>query len=127
MKQRITVEDLKSLTPSQQEKLRAWWKPQIGDWFIHVNGEIEVVGYITMYNTVQCLGDIKRGTFASWDKERLTPLISIGQCIELLGCKLIKIDYDYFTNNYYVQVLDIGTNAKPELIDALWEAVKAIL
>ena len=33
MKQHITVDQLLSLTPAQQAKLREWWVPEVGDWF----------------------------------------------------------------------------------------------
>lgn len=35
MKQRIEVSQLQDLSPEQQDKLRAWWTPQEGDWIYH--------------------------------------------------------------------------------------------
>ena len=62
-----------------------------------------------------------------WEKkDDYLPKLTIGQCIELLGIRLKKIDYDGFINNYYVQT-NTGTNGKPKLIDALFAAVKEVL
>lgn len=65
---------------------------------------------------------VKRKDWANFHHKKVT----IGKCIELLDFSLIKIEYDGFINNYYVQT-NKGTNGKPELIDALFQAVKSIL
>jgi len=57
----------------------------------------------------------------------LSEYMNIGHMIKILGCRFEKIDYDFFTNNYYVKVKDKGTYGKPELCDALFEAVKRVL
>lgn len=69
-------------------------------------------------------------------KSDLTPLLSIGQCIELLEGKLLDI------NHYHKQwqisfidtpqpatdeVISIGECYSDDLIDALWQAVKEVL
>jgi hypothetical protein len=125
MKQRISVEDLKQLTPSQQEKLREWWGEhrQKGDVFI-------------------CLGnDFLSGKEFAWDGHNKPfnmsiPLVSIGQCIELLeseDCYFVT-ENEKGKNKYHVikysaregrhdgVVVDGET-----IISTLFEAVKSIL
>jgi hypothetical protein len=117
MKQRITPDDLKSLSPEQQEKLRTWWGEhrQKGDVFI-------------------CLGnDFLSGKEFIWDGHNKPfshsiPLISIGQLIELLMDKkayhlwLSQGEYYNFGHNV---IMD--WDSKTELIDCLFQAVKEIL
>lgn len=67
-------------------------------------------------------GIVKREDYATFHNNKMT----IGKLIELLDWELVKIDYDGFVNNYYVTTKR-GTNGKPELIDALWQAVKEVL
>lgn len=131
MKQHLSPDDLRQLTPAQQEKLRELWKPQIGNWAV-ITGDtlghgktVLITKYHSEYGSVN-FDFIDGDGFGSHEKKDLTPLLSVGQCIELLGARLRKIDYDGFVNNYYVQT-NQGTNGKPELIDALWEALKSIL
>jgi len=129
MKQRITVEQLNELTPEKKEKLREWWRPQEGDCII--SGKDDRIRFIGRpCNGFAC----QFFPFANFGNETdlipinlCLPHLSIGQCIELLGHKLQKIEYDFFINNYYVSVLNIGTNGKTELIDALFAAVKEAL
>lgn len=132
MKRRITPEQLQELTPEQQQKLRDLWKFEVGD--ICTNEDcIEICiaeylegGEYTKYfskeiRTADC------GKIEMYDAEDCLPLLDIGQMIELLAHRLVKIDYDGFTNNYYVQVRNAATYGKPELCDALWNAVKFVL
>jgi hypothetical protein len=34
MKQHITIDQLNELSEKGKERLREWWKPEVGDWFI---------------------------------------------------------------------------------------------
>ncbi len=107
MKQRISAEDLAELSPEQQERLREWWEPQIGDMSLSKQGIPKVY-----------VGDITQ-------KERNTPLLSIGQCIELLDylkqCLVIRKKRGIWNCE------ETWGNSKVELIDALWQAVKEVL
>lgn len=123
MKQRISVEDLTQLTPEQQEKLREWWSinQQQGDVFI-------------------CLGnDFLSGKVFAWDGHNkpfkmAVPLVSIGQCIELINerDKCINLNHlvidpiKHFEWEVRLRHLDFYNN-EIELIDSLWQAVKEIL
>ena len=107
MRQRITVENLKELSPEQQERLRVWWgeHQQKGDVFI-------------------CLGnDFLSGKEFAWDGHNkpfnlAIPLLSIGQMIELLKekdySKLVALDF-------------VGAIQDINLCDLLFQAVKEIL
>jgi len=53
VKQRIDVSDLQQLSPEQQEKLRKWWQPQEGDWYLSA-GEVELAIY---HDRECCSGD----------------------------------------------------------------------
>lgn len=125
MKQRISIEDLKSLAPSQQEKLRVWWDEhrQQGDVFM-------------------CLGnDFLDGKVFAWDGHNKPfnlsiPLLSIGQCIEMLeseNCYLVT-ENEKGINQYHVIRYDSWEGrhdgvvyGRKELMGALFEAVKSIL
>jgi len=143
MKQRITVEQLKELTDEQRERLRDWWKPDIGDKYVIFHKRSHRCCFVTGYGITGILKDrvqehrlkleyagvwYYKGT---WHAKRLCfPLLNIGQCIEiLLDLDGLKYVYDRYglLNNKYVYLgweeWDEGT----ELIDALWEAVKEIL
>lgn len=123
MKQRITVDQLQELTTDQQEILRRWWNPQIGDVCANEYNEEEHV--------VVDLDKFQKDTEFS-----LLPLLSIGQCIELLENSgrfkgLHKSDTDGEYKVYIILNDDHGENdyikSGRQLIDALWEAVKQIL
>jgi len=133
MRQRISINQLNELTDEQKERLRKWWK----------NGKVHFGDLV--YTRCNCSPPDPRNVVSVWsyDEQEIEfynaerygyslykdclPLLSVGQCIELLGHKLQKIEYDFFINNYYVSVLNIGTNGKTELIDALFAAVKEAL
>lgn len=130
MKRRITIQDLQQLTPEQQEKLRKLWKPQEGDYYYDEKGLDTGAWLFNNYcsfrnNENPYIEDTEVG--GQWYIKDCSPLLDIGQMIELIGCKLLKIDYDYVVNNYYVKTLNNGTVGKSELCDALWEAVKEVL
>lgn len=122
MKQRISAEDLAELTPEQQERLREWWTPEVGDYIVH---DTQGAG---------CLfGDI--GIMV---KAHMLPRLSIGQCIELLKDKdiatLQKVMRIMLAPTFTVNPLpkmacalsDTEALAPIELIDALWQAVKEV-
>lgn len=116
MKQRITVEQLQELTPEQREKLREWWKPEEYDLAV-VNGAIR-----------GCYDDGEYTCFDFITKEfrkdsgcNITgpayPLLSIGQCTEILSSKSTVFNNE----KCFYETLE------PELIDALWGAIKEVL
>lgn len=125
MKQRIAVEQLMDLTEEQKQKLREWWKPQEGDFFLRVTtkGKIDFIPFI--FNA-------REFEFANY-KEFKIPLLSMGQMIELLHTNhnLEHIEYMSGNGTYEVTVNPyvrlIEYKQAVELCDALWEAVKEIL
>jgi hypothetical protein len=131
MKQRISVEGLKSLTPSQQEKLREWWKPQEGDIVYWQKwGGVETV----IIRETKILGlpnyDLAfNDGYNSSNKSQLLPLLSIGQCIEILEDKSLNLNNVFIDRKGWETVIweQNKSYRSEELIDALWEAVKSIL
>lgn len=125
IKQHISPEQLQELTPEQREKLKSWWQPDDGDWFVDYEGD-------------ECT--VLLGEVVSWHKpdEDCYPLLSIGQCIQLLAEKndltagnprVIHYSSAYTTFTVYVPLGSIATGKvrENELIDALFAAVKAVL
>jgi len=121
MKQRIDVSQLQELNPEQQERLRQWWEPEFGDVFIIPENGEEI-----------------HAVDRSWlliirNDPRFLPLLSVGQCIELL------VDKNEFKGFHKSQTDGrfkvYGEDHKhsmtiydsSELIDALFEDVKSIL
>ncbi len=109
MKQKISVEQLKQLTPEQREKLQEWWEPKLGDWYYYpkVGNSWPV--------TSSCSLDLER------IKETRYPLLSIGQMIELLWCG------EPDTAIMSVQMKPHEGMKAEVFCDALWEAVKETL
>jgi hypothetical protein len=121
MKQRIDESQLAELSDDQKQRLRDWWKPQIGDMF----------AWITYGSLVGPLGPIVTHEFSDntffygkgtdepeeFHKNGCIPLLSIGQMMELLSDlgesyrEVLDGDYDYIT----------------EACDRLFEAVKRVL
>ena len=106
MKQRISIDDLKSLSPEQQEKLREWWQKHVqeGDKFYgEIAWDIGVgEGYYFSYK---------------WDKPHKDwmPLLSIGQLIQLL----IQLQpYKDWECQFMLS---------ENLCDDLWDLVKRVL
>ena len=146
MKQHIGVEQLSELTDAQREKLREWWKPSLHDLFMCGENASPLTVRKTTYEGSKIYCGVQDVPLRFYIQSKLThedycldkkdtyryksqclPILSIGQCIELIGSKLSDIDYDIFINNYYVRVMDKGTYGNCELIDALWRAVKEVL
>ena len=113
MKQRITFEQLDELDKEQLTRLRERWRPQKGDWYYY-----PAIKHSDVINTslARDLEHIKKDHF---------PLLSIGQCIELLEEKrgwewinaLVAPTYGATIDLYY----------EGELVDALWKAVKEVI
>lgn len=127
MKRRITIEQLDELTEGQKAKLTEWWKPEYCDCFYITKnyykewndiGE-EIVEYRVTdleFLTIEHR-DFRGGRYKAvkYPKEYCIPLLDIGQMIELLeskGIKLYRIGVDVNINN---------------LCDALWKTVKEAL
>ena len=72
MKQHITPEQLNELSDKSKDKLRKWWKPEVGD--INQDGHAYVVSH-------------KSELFK---KTKDLPLLSIGQMIEFLDVNWIE-------------------------------------
>ena len=121
MKQRITMLQLRELSPEQQDKLRSLWNPRPGDHFTYdlkwdnvakyeVEGKLYGINYPSVASKSNCL-----------------PLLSIGQMIELLGDEWNSLwNFSSFeVQEYEVSIEHVDRNKKgTSLCDALWEAVK---
>jgi hypothetical protein len=110
MKQRITCEQLKELTEEQKQRLREWWKPQEHDIYVVWGDYVTAVG---------------KGCESDINKENCTPLLSIGQMIEIVANHFKEVK---------MPVVQIGDEVKTDfygammpLCDALWQAVKEVL
>ena len=125
MKRRITIEQLQELTQEQQEKLREWWLPEYGDWYLRVTPKGVIDSAPFLFN----LGDFQLINY----KEFKMPLMDIGQMIQLLephykqneahGCFVWKL----LNGHHQVFVDKTNKPCKKELCDALWEAIKEAL
>jgi hypothetical protein len=124
VKQRITVEQLQELTSEQQERLREWWEPEVGDYIVH-----DTQGIGCLFGDVDIM-----------DKTHMLPRLSIGQCIELLKDKTNEQSFGYNDSGCFwtVNVGNRGVGnmiegcagkqfSTAELIDALWQTVKEVL
>jgi hypothetical protein len=115
MKRRITPEQLAELTEEQKDRLREWWKPEIGDLNVFFENQKENVRIVL---------------YAPHRQGLYLPLLDIGQCIDLLDNFVRQIDiYQIKEKTWTVvdaegEVFECGHK---ELIDALWEAVKSVL
>ncbi len=128
MKQHISPAQLQALTDEQRERLRGWWIVQEGDRFF-AKGKWEDIA-----------GESAPGCVESFDyyglscnKEDCLPLLSVGQCIQLLGAKLLHINHYHkqwqvsFLREQKEEELFITELYADDLIDALWQAVKEVL
>lgn len=140
MKQHISADQLRQLTPSQQERLRNIWEPEAHDVVLYDDEELCVIDCYVGKNKL-ILGKLNfyRDGLDEAEKNNCLPSLSIGQCIELLSSmannKEVNIGrvYNPFNWQVYFDIWEEGNGArfiegqKEELIDALWEAVKSIL
>lgn len=141
MKQHLSIDQLQELTPAQREALREWWKPFWGDKVLRFGKTGIIAGY-GGGEGFSFLGD----GFSSASKDECLPLLSIGQCIAYLLEKqpAILVYRMPDENDFVVQYMDkevpflecgidftgdgfASDSERPELIDTLWEAVKAVL
>ena len=122
MKQRISAEDLAELTPEQQERLREWWTPEVGDYIVH-----DTQGIGCLFGDVDIM-----------DKTHMLPRLSIGQCIELLKSRWTdRVNISESLGKYRVQTINAVVQnhayikervyVADELIDALFATVKEVL
>ena len=112
MKQHITAKQLNELGEKGKDRLRKWWEPEEGNWYLDED-ECQMVVWC-------CEDDVK---------ETDLPLLSIGQMIEFLGEKwkdeLFVSDWaDSSIGTYYLPVRKIYEG---KLCDTLWQAVKEVL
>jgi len=123
MKQRITPEQLQELTSEQQEALRKWWKPEEWELIYVTNKGLNAFGQAMRITGINPACDslpmrlyVDVGDWCL--KSEVLPLLSIGQCIELL------LDKEYQAS--WGEVLeDISyREGDSELIDVLWEIAK---
>ena len=119
MKLRIETSQLNELSDAQKQKLRELWEPQVGD-FITVTTEGIKIPYVLVdtknkLNLIFTNSEI--GTFGNL-KDNCLPILSMGQMIEIVGCRELSKILEYGT---IVDGVYIG------LCDALWQAVKEIL
>jgi len=148
MKQRISPEQLQELTEAQKERLRKWWSYnyQVGD-ICSCSEYFEECCVIYNHdnsfgvNRVICSpideGELRRDRYNHFDNKPI-PLLSIGQCIELL---FDLSGYDEVSglfigvSRHYAEIFKGWCNCEEGitegkshiLIDALWEAVKKVL
>jgi len=114
MKQHITKEQLGELTPEQQERLRERWEPQDGDLFIDGYGDLGIADS-GVYDDPPTIPD-----------RDCLPLLSIGQCIELLELHG-EIDIDLGGTGIILFHFLGPINPAEELIDYFWDVVKEVL
>jgi len=141
VKQRITAQQLLQFNHTQRTKLLEYYKPQIGDLVLEINLDINsnfnVLKIVdsNIFIETQCSRYDKLYKDTNYNIIFL-PLLSIGQCLELLekeNCYLttenIKgnniyniLRYDALKNRHIGVVIDY-----PELIDALIAALLYVL
>lgn len=139
MKQNITADQLQQLSPEQLDKLQTWWLERIhcGDLFDieddcdHFASAFKCVGRChtkgQMNAPINIIVDDYGREFSPKDCK---PLLSIGQCIELLTENKdsnATIERNYTDNGLLWFVDSKGGAESPELIDTLWESVKEAL
>lgn len=125
MKQRISPDDLKQLTPSQQEKLRELLEPKNGDicYWEHWGGVETAIRKVSEFQGEILLDIVFNDGFALACKKDCLPLLSIGQCIELLNNKYKNT----WSTLEIVRMNQRGFNEIEDFMDALWNEVKSIL
>jgi len=129
IQQHITPEMLSELTDEQKERLREWWEPQVGDICEYFINEYFVVIRVED-NWVWLTDDYQRHERIS--KNICLPLLSIGQCIELLREKdyiavIFPTDKDWRMTRKSSSPKFNFEYSGTELIIALWQAAKSIL
>ena len=131
MKQHITVDQLNELSEKGKDKLRKWYRPQVGDmyfitWFDNKIGSWtqEEFDLISRGANLDHNGDIN---YFRW------PFLSIGQMIEFLDEQVNGLVLDFtlingcVDGNAYINGETLSTLNPKQFCDALWEAVKEVL
>jgi hypothetical protein len=138
MKQFLSPEQVLSLKPEAQAALREWWKPQVGDKVI--------CSWLSGHSCHVCAvrddrfsiqADDGCGWSGGTNKSECLPLLSIGQCIQLLSDQYFSRRLAFIdqqgkdVDGKLVSVWRVYApryfEDAPELIDALFAAVKAVL
>ena len=120
MKQFITPKQLKTLTETEKNRLREWWKPKRADSVLTGWHKKAEVGFIVYENATGYFVDA-RISCGYLKKEDILPLLSIGQMIEFL---------DEHNGNIWGALIDgYDDFFKPvdQWCDVLWEAVRETL
>ncbi len=125
MKQHITAEQLQELTPEQQQRLREWWKPQNADQVYNLSDERLIQNVWEREGRIFLDYYPYDSEFSEgcW-KDRSLPILSIGQCIELLLALHEGLYHGHWS--LLMETLEYEDDAK-DLIDALWKNIKEIL
>jgi hypothetical protein len=150
MRQNLTPEQVLSLKPEAQAALREWWRPRManGDWFYgsygYWQGNYDGDGYWcdtkcerrlkTWIISPYCVdsgvygASLDDGRSAYPDSDAL-PLLSIGQCLQLLVDKGYPPLMCGLTQqgDWLISAHVKRYSRAAELIDALFAAVKAVL
>lgn len=129
MKQHITADQIRELTPEQQRKLKEWWRPKEGDWWKPT--AVDEPQLLRDHEKECCLREhCNFDSFESWCEnlkrfDGIFPLLSISQCLELLDDLTIESNPDNQAIRFKIDRHMWLGNSK--LLDELWEAVKAVL
>lgn len=142
VKQHLSVEQVTSLSPEAQRRLREWWKPNEGDVVLYnecASNPWLVEGVSVDGKRVSIVGLGVRGSSAMCAVGEMLPLLSIGQCIQFLTEQYYSRRLTWmervtarvvgFTSLQAVWRLRAPSYHKHdvELIDALFLAVKDVL
>ena len=145
MKQHITVKQLNELSEKGKERLREWWKPELGDKFVQKHyheQKKKVIEQVFVecdgWHCSNCEGD------TPYSGKLDLPLLSIGQMIEFLDnqneiedSETLNLFTDYDSGHvkcWVIQKLNFKgdqiycfASHKANLCDVLWEAVRQVL
>lgn len=134
MKQRISIEDLNTLTDEQKERLRSWWVPQKGDIVLRDYDKAEYVvirtydGPAKEDNTRWFVGLDNHAGISNKD---CLPLLTIGQMIEFANPIRMEYkawEYDDFKRDEWVVELAGGwIYHNINLFTAIFDAVKQLI
>ena len=122
MKQYISVEQVLELPEEKRQRLREWWKPQVGDWFYgsHHTVNDNMAGLKEVHlltNNVTDCGWYGASLYDAEPAPDSLPLLSVGQMMEFLDSKEELVD---------VLPPDAFFDAE-NICNRLWAAVKAVL
>lgn len=101
------------ISPEQLKEISDFWKIKLKDWDMGA-------GPSPFATQIKC----KDGNVL------VLPLLTIGQCIESLGYRFRKIEYDCERNLYRLEIKELFEEPRffedSELINVLWEALKFV-